>query len=140
MESSSGSLSCSFVCRPHHEEAGHRAQGWIVSGHPGAGTDEQVAADGAGVCNLALTNGGGTHASPSLAQLVDLVHDTAQVTTPILVQTGRHGQRNGGGRYSNVWWGICVRKLPWSITTQWGLLEASGCNRGSCTCRLGKRL
>lgn len=48
-----------------------------MGGHPRAGVDQQVAADGAGVRDLALTDGGGAHAGPCLAQLVDLVHNAA---------------------------------------------------------------
>lgn len=33
-----------------------RAQPQVVTGHPGAGVDQQVAADGARVCDLALTD------------------------------------------------------------------------------------
>lgn len=56
MESSTGSLSCCFVWGSHHEAAGHVAQSRVVRGHPGAGVDQQVAADGAGVSDLALTD------------------------------------------------------------------------------------
>lgn len=64
-------------------------------GHSGAGADEQVAADGAGVGNLALAHGGGSWClGPSLAELVDLVHEGAQVRVAALVQPGGHGERN----------------------------------------------
>lgn len=59
---------------------------------PGAGIDEKVTADGAGVGNLALAHRGGTHSGPSLAELIDLVHDAAQVCArPVVAQAGRHG-------------------------------------------------
>lgn len=111
-----------------------------MRGHPRAGVDQQVAADGARVCDLALTDRGGAHASPRLAQLVDLVHNAAQVTRPVLVQAGCHGQWDGGGRYSYIWWGVCVRELPGPICPCWGLLEAVRHSRRSCTHNLGKRL
>lgn len=111
-----------------------------MRGHPGAGVNKQVAADGAGVGDLALTDRGGAHSSPCLAQLVDLVHDAAQVTGTVLVQAGCHGQRDGGGRYSYIWWGVCVRELPGPVSSRWGLLEVTGHGRSSCSHSLGKGL
>lgn len=108
-----------------------------MRGHPGAGVDQQVAADGAGVSDLALTDRGGAHAGPSLAQLVDLVHDAAQVARPVLVQAGCHGQWDGGGRYSYIWWGVCVGELPGPVRSGWGLLEAV---RRPCSSGLGEVL
>lgn len=98
----------------------------MVTGHPGAGVDQKVAADGAGVRDLALADGGGAHTGPCLAQLVDLVHDAAQVTRPVLMQAGRHGQWDGRGRYSYIWWGVCVGELPGPVRPRRGLLEAVG--------------
>lgn len=67
-----------------------------VHGDPGAGADEHVATDGAGVGDLALAHGRGPGAvGPRLAELVDLMHDGSQVGLPALVQPGDHGQRNG---------------------------------------------
>lgn len=111
-----------------------------MRGHPRAGVDQQVTADGTRVCNLALTDRGGAHASPCLAQLVDLVHNAAQVTGPVLMQAGCHGQWDGGGRYSYIWWGVCVRELPWSVCPRRGLLEAVRYGRRSCTHSLGEGL
>ena len=140
MQRSTGSHSCPLVWGAHHEAAGHGAHGWVVRGHPGAGVDQQVAADGTRVCNLALADWGAAHASPCLAQLVDLVHNTAYVTGPVLMQAGRHWQWDGGGRYSNIWWGVCVRELPGPVCPWRGLLEAIRHGWGSCTPSLGKRL
>lgn len=113
----------------------------MVHGHPGAGVDKQVAADGAGVGNLALAHRGGAHAGSRLAELVYLVNNTAQVTGPVLVQAGRHGQWDGGGRYGNVWRGICVWQLPGPAGTRRGLLlEAVGGSGRPCTHRQGKGL
>lgn len=62
-----------------------------VHGHPGAGIDEQVATNGAGVSYLALTHGCGPGAlGPSLAELVDLVHNGAQIRLAALVQGASH--------------------------------------------------
>lgn len=62
-----------------------------VHGHPGAGVDEQVAADGAWVSDLALTHGCGPGTlGPSLAELVNLVHNCAQISLAALVQSASH--------------------------------------------------
>lgn len=66
-----------------------------MGAHPRACVDELVAADGTGVGDLSFTHGGRAHASPSLAELVDLIDDAAQVTGPVLVQAGSHRQRDG---------------------------------------------
>lgn len=126
MESRIGSASCGFVLGAHHEAAGHGAQGRVVRGHPGAGVDEQVAADGARVRDLALADRGVAHTSPCLAQLVDLVHDAAEVTLPVRMQAGRHGQWDGGGRYGYIWWHIGIGELPGPVCPRRGLLEAVG--------------
>lgn len=96
----------------HHEAAGAVAQSRVLRRHSRAGVDQQVAANGAGVCDLALADRCGAHAGPSLAQLVDLVHNTAQVTGTVLMQTSRHGQRYGGGRYGYIWRGVHIWQLP----------------------------
>lgn len=63
----------------------------VVHGDPGAGADQQVAADGAGVGDLALTHGGGSCTlGPGLTELIDLVHDGAQVGLAALVQPCSH--------------------------------------------------
>lgn len=92
----------SLVCGTHDAvgvwgQAGGAGVGVRVAvhGHPGAGVVEEVAADGAGVGNLALAHRGGTHSGPSLAELIDLVHDAAQVWLVALVQASSHGERNG---------------------------------------------
>ena len=124
----------------HHEAAGDTAQSWVMRGHPGASIDQQVAADGAGVCNLALTDRRGAYASPSLAQLVDLVHNATQVTRPVLMQAGCHGQWDGGGRYCYIWWSVCIRELPRPILSWRGLLETIRHGRRACTHSLGNGL
>lgn len=124
VEHSAGSLSGGFVRVAHHEAAGDAAHSCMLGGHPGAGADQLVAADGAGVGYLTLADGGGARAGAGLAQLVDLVHDAAKVSGPVLVQAGGHGQRDGRGRYSYIWWSVCVRELPWSVLSRRGLLEA----------------
>lgn len=93
----------SLVCGTHDAvgvwgQAGGAGVGVRVAvhGHPGAGVVEEVAADGAGVGNLALTHGGGSSPlGPGLAELVYLVHDAAQVWLVALVQASSHGERNG---------------------------------------------
>lgn len=77
------------------DDTGWHGGGHVVGGHPGAGMDQQVPADGAGVRYLSLTDRGRAEASPGLAELVDLVHDAAQVGRSVLVQAGSHGERNG---------------------------------------------
>lgn len=110
-----------------------------MTGHPGAGVDQQVAADRAGVGDLALADGGGAHTGPCLTQLVDLVHDAAQVTRPVLVQASRHGQRDGGGRYSYIWWGVGIWGLPEPIRPRRGLLKAIGLKCRACSLGGGLR-
>ena len=66
-----------------------------VQRRPGAGVDEQAAADGAGVGDLALAHRRGAHARARLAELVDLVHDAIEVSVPVLVLTARHRQWDG---------------------------------------------
>lgn len=67
-----------------------------VHGHPGTGADKQVATDGAGVGDLALAHGGGSCTlGPSLAKLVDLMHNSAQVSMVALIQPSSHGEWNG---------------------------------------------
>lgn len=67
-----------------------------VHRHPGAGADKQTATDGAGVGDLALTHRGGSCTlSSSLAELVNLMHNGAQVGLTALVQPGGHGEWNG---------------------------------------------
>lgn len=56
-----------------------------MGAHPRARIDELVAADGTGVGDLSFAHGGRAHASSSLAELVDLIDDAAQVTRPVLV-------------------------------------------------------
>ncbi|KAF3841306.1 hypothetical protein F7725_007168 [Dissostichus mawsoni] len=86
---------------PHHNAVmlgKTRGGGVAVHGHPGAGADEQVAIDGAGVGDLTLAHGGDPHAlGPSLAELVDLMNDVAQIGLVALVQPGGHGEWNGSG-------------------------------------------
>lgn len=72
-----------------------RARDGVMGAHPRARVDELVSANRAGVGNLSFAHGGRAHASPSLAELVNLIDDAAQVTGPVLVQAGSHGQRNG---------------------------------------------
>lgn len=94
---------------------------------PGTGVDEEVTADGAGVGDLPLAHRGGAQSSPSLAELVDLVYDAAQVgARPVVVQAGRHGQRDGGGRYSYVWRDVCVWQLPGAVGGAWLGLQGIG--------------
>ena len=83
--------------RVHEAGGGHRVVAVVVEhGDSGAGVDEQVAADGARVGDLALAHGSGPGPlRPGLAELVDLVHDAAQVGLPALVQPACHGERNG---------------------------------------------
>ncbi len=66
-----------------------------MGAHPRACIDELVAADGTGVGDLSFAHGGRAHAGPSLAELVDLIDDAAQVTGPVLVQAGSHGKWDG---------------------------------------------
>lgn len=67
-----------------------------VHGHPGAGADKQVATDGAGIGDLALAHGGGSRTlGPSLAELVDLMHNGAQVSLSAMMQPSGHGEWNG---------------------------------------------
>ena len=61
----------------------------------GAGVDEQVAADGAGVGDLALADRRASSSGPGLTELVDLVHNAAEVAGPVVMQASRHGQRDG---------------------------------------------
>lgn len=138
MQRHTGVLSRRFVWGSHHEAGAHTR---VMRGNPGAGVDQQVAADWAGVCDLALADRGAAHAGPRLAQLVDLVHDAAQVAGPVLMQTGRHGQRDGGGRYSYVRRGVCIGELSGSVCARRRLLlKAVGHGRRSCTHSLGMGL
>lgn len=109
-----------LVRTSRRKAGGHQSRGM---GHSGAGIDKQVTAYGAGVGDLALAHRGGTQAGTRLAQLVDLVHNAAQVSRSTLVQTGCHGKRDGGGRYSYIWGSVCVRQLAWSIVTRRRLLS-----------------
>lgn len=87
-----------FLLRTNNAVGWGEARGGRVAvhGHPGAGADKQVATDGAGVGDLALAHGGGSCAlGPSLAELVDLMHDGAQVGLAALVQPSGHGEWNG---------------------------------------------
>lgn len=73
-----------------------RGGGVAVHGHPGASTDEQVATDGAGVGNLTLAHRGRSCAlGPSLTELVNLMHNSSQVSLTALVQPSCHGKWNG---------------------------------------------
>lgn len=105
-----------------------------MRGHPGAGTDEQVTADGARVSNLALAHRSAAHSSSCLAELIDLEHNAAQVARPVLVQTGCHGQWDGGGRYSNIWWSVSIRQLPGPIRALHGQLLKRGIGGGGRSC------
>lgn len=87
-----------FLLRTNNAVVWGEARGGRVAvhGHPGAGADKQVATDGAGVGDLALTHGGGSCTlGPSLAELVDLMHNGAQVGLAALVQRCGHGEWNG---------------------------------------------
>lgn len=87
-----------FLLRANNAVGRGEARGGRVAvhGHPGAGADEQVATDGAGVGDLALAHGGGSCAlGTSLAELVDLMHYGAQVGLAALVQPSGHGEWNG---------------------------------------------
>lgn len=56
------------------------------------------------------------------------------------MQAGRHGQWDGGGRYSYIWWGVCVGELPGSVCPGRGLLEAVRHGGGSRAHGLGEGL
>lgn len=68
-----------------------RGDGMTRHGHSGTGADEQVAADGAGVGDLAFTHGGGScPPCPSLAELVDLMDQGTQISLATLVEPSGH--------------------------------------------------
>lgn len=87
-----------FLLRANNAVGWGEARGGRVAvhGHPGAGADKQIATDGAGVGDLALTQGGDSCTlCSSLAELVNLMHNCAQVSLAALVQPGSHGEWNG---------------------------------------------
>lgn len=89
---------CGFLLRANNAVGWGEARGGriAVHGHPGAGADKQIATDGAGVGDLALAHGGGSCTlGSSLAELVDLMNNGAQVSLAALVQPGGHGEWNG---------------------------------------------
>lgn len=62
-----------------------------VHGDPGAGADKQIATNGARVGDLALAHGACSCTMGSnLAELVDLMHNAAQVGLVARVQPGSH--------------------------------------------------
>lgn len=88
----------SFLVRANDAVGRGEARGGRVAVHgdPGAGADKQVATDWAGVCDLALAHRGGSRTlGPSLAELVDLMHNCAQVGLTALLQPSSHGEWNG---------------------------------------------
>lgn len=67
-----------------------------VHGHPRAGADEQVSANGTGVGDLTLTHGSGPRpVSSGLTKLVDLMHNGSQIAVATLLKTRGHRERNG---------------------------------------------
>lgn len=89
---------CDFLLSANNAVGWGEARGSRVTvhGHPGAGADKQVATDWAGVGDLAFAHGGGSCTlGPSLAELVDLMHDGAQISLAALVQPSGHGEWNG---------------------------------------------
>lgn len=128
-----GEVNRALVWTCCHMEAWHGAGNRGV-GHSGAGVDQQVTADGAGVGDLALTHRSTTQAGPGLAQLVYLEDYTAQVSSSALVQAARHGQGDGGGGYRHIGRRICIRQFARSKRPEWRLLNSvaheSSCCRG----------
>lgn len=89
---------CGFLLRANDAVGWGEARGGRVTvhGNPRTSADKQVATDGAGVGDLALTHGGGSCTlGPSLAELVDLMYDGVQVSLAALVQTSSHREWNG---------------------------------------------
>lgn len=91
-------VSSGFLLRTNNAVGGREPRGGriAVHGYPGAGADEQVSTDGAGVGDLALAHGGSSSPlGPSLAELVDLMHNGTQISLTALVQPRSHGEWNG---------------------------------------------